>query len=285
MRTTKTADGNGGRYRGEMHGPLTHDELLPASPLQRLGSAVHILETIDSTNTHLASRVGELPDGTVAWAEFQTSGRGRHNRKWLAPRGSSIVLSVLLYEPPGSALIAGGTLLAALAVCEAIENATDCHANVRWPNDIVIDGRKLGGVLAESTSVPADTNGRRAVIIGIGLNCLQHRSHFPPELTESATSLEIESITPIRRARVAAALLRHLDGHVTPSNPSPARWRTLLSSWKARCDDLGARVELQQDARRVSGTVLDITEEGDLLVQLDEGGRRRFESATTTRLW
>ena len=123
----------------------------------------------------------------------------------------------------------------------------------------------------------------RAVVLGIGLNCLQQRGHFDGELVGRATSLEIESALPVERAAVGAALLRALDDLLARAAGSARDWAGVVSEWRERCDDFGRRVELQQDGLVHSGTVLDISDEGDLIVQLDEGGRRCFDAETTTR--
>jgi BirA family biotin operon repressor/biotin-[acetyl-CoA-carboxylase] ligase len=268
-----------------MHTPVTKAVLLPHGPLQRLGRELFIFDDVDSTNAWLLAQAAELPDGTVASAEYQSAGRGRLGRRWEAPRGSSVLLSVLLREPPDSPLTRRVTVLAALAACEAIELVTLCRPEVRWPNDLVIGGRKLGGVLVEATPLPPRLGtpaGTRAVVVGIGVNCLQQRGHFPAELADQATSLELESPQPVDRTAVGRHLLERLDANLVAASQSDA-WPGLLRAWKARCDEVGGRVELQQDRRSFSGTVLDISEDGHLLVHLDEGGCRYFDASTTTR--
>lgn len=283
-----------------MHRPLTENDLFPNGPLNRLGRQVLVLDQIDSTNAVLLARAAALPDGTVAVADYQTAGRGRQRRRWTAPRGSSILLSVLLIESGDSPLSLGGSsgettpavphaaMLAALAACEAIDACTDCQPALRWPNDLALGGKKLGGVLAESTPVgtarPAHPRAR-ALVIGIGINCLQQPGHFQGELADKATSLEIESAQPIHRATLARELLRRIDAHLVACARESRGWEQVRTAWKSRCDDLGAHVTLQDGGQSFTGTVLDITAEGALLVQLDHGGRRHFGSATTTRLW
>jgi BirA family transcriptional regulator, biotin operon repressor / biotin---[acetyl-CoA-carboxylase] ligase len=268
-----------------MHAPLQIATLFPDGPLERLGRCVRTLETTESTNAYLLGEAGNLPDGTVATAEFQTGGHGRFGRAWSAPRGSSILLSILLHERDDSPVLGGATMLAALAGAEAAEQETFCRAALRWPNDIVIGGKKLGGVLAESKVLPGKAGaGRRALVIGIGLNCLQQRGHFSKELAEIATSLEIESAQPVDRAATARALIRRLDRRLAELARKPEGVARLVEDWTGRCEDLGARVVLEENTRRYTGTMLEVTDTGDLVVQLDDGGRRRFESATTTRI-
>jgi len=264
-----------------MHARLTETLVRPSQPLRRIGSTILLLDEVDSTNAYLLARAANLPDGTVVLAEFQTAGRGRLGRGWESPRGSSVLLSVLLHEPANSPLLPRLTVVAALAGCEAVEIATHCRPCLRWPNDLTLGGRKLGGVLVESAAASVK---QRAAVVGVGINCLQQRGHFVGELAHTATSLEIESAHPVDRAAVARHLIERLDCHIAELIAQQAAWPRVLAAWKDRSEDLGGRVSLQHDRRTYTGTVLDISEQGDLLVQLDTGGRRYFASATTTRI-
>ncbi len=270
-----------------MHRPLTEQDLFEPGTLRRLGRRVLLFPEVQSTNAYLLAHAAALPDGALALAEHQSAGRGRQGRRWLAPRGAGVLLSVLLHEQGGWSLgdaqsAPMATLAAALAACEAIESTCACRPSVRWPNDLVLNERKLGGVLAESTPLPASAAGsaRRALVVGIGINCLQQSAHFEGELREKATSLEIACAHAVDRAAVARALIASLDRYFSvPPEPS------LVSAWRARCGDVGQRVHLLRDGRRYTGTILDIGEQGELVVELDSGGRQRFASATTTRDW
>ncbi len=264
------------------HRPLTADDLLARGPLRRLGRRVFMHDSVDSTNQFLLEHAGEVGDGALASAEFQTAGRGRLGRRWEAPRGSSVLLSVLLREPPDTPLLSLGALLAAVAACGAIEDTTDCSPGVRWPNDLMCCGRKLGGVLAEACALSATTE--RAVVIGVGINGLQQRGHFRSALAQTATSLECECTQPLNRAALAAALVARLDRWLVLCREQPAGWSQMRAAWRARCDDVGTRVTLEHDGRAFRGTALEISDLGDLVVQLDEGGRRHFAAATTTRV-
>ena len=270
---------------GSKQRPLTAGDLLSRGPLRRLGGELFLLDEIDSTNDFLRSRVGQTTDGAIACAEHQSAGRGRQGRRWDAPRGSSVLLSVLLLESSDSPLLTQAAMLASLAACEAVALASTCEPAVRWPNDIVLGGRKLGGVLAESfTLPPAERRAslQRALVIGVGINCLQHAGHFQVALAERATSIDLESQRPVDRAAVAGRLVERLDArlaaHAEPDGPA-----RLVSTWKSRCIDIGTHAVLRQDADEFAGTVVDIDDHGDLIVQLDQGGRRHFASATTTR--
>jgi BirA family biotin operon repressor/biotin-[acetyl-CoA-carboxylase] ligase len=270
-----------------MHRPLTQTDLFPHGPLRRLGRRVELFSEIDSTNTYLLAHAADLGDGAVAAAEFQTAGRGRQGRRWLAPRGSSILLSVLLIEPEGSRWVAHAGLLAAVAASEAVEAETHCRPSLRWPNDLVVGSKKLGGVLTESSPLsplPDRDVAQRAVVIGVGLNCFQQPGHFGTELAETATSLEIECTQPVDRPALARRLIERLEAHLSDEPRRQSDWAWLREAWAARSDDFGKHVTLLENSRRYTGTVLEIADNGDLLVQLDSGGRRQFESTTTTRI-
>lgn len=255
---------------------------LSVTGLNRLGGKVLLFDSIHSTNAELLARAAELPDGALAWAEIQTAGRGRLGRRWLAPKGSSILLSILLREPPGSTIATLASLYACLAACEAIEASTDCRPSIRWPNDLTIQGRKLGGVLVESTPL---AGGARAIVVGIGINCLQQAGHFAEELKKTATSLEIESTKPIERLRLAGELVRRLDAHFAARQRDASHATSARQAWLERCGDRGEWARLTHDGRAYEGVIVDIDAEGNLLVQLNTGARMSFEAATTTRYW
>lgn len=245
---------------------------------RRLKPPITCLPEVDSSNAYLLS-APDAHDGRIVFAEHQTAGRGRHGRRWQSPRGASLLVSVLLDEPAGSPLLTRATFIGALAACDAIEASTDCQAQVRWPNDVTIQRRKVCGVLAEGNQ----TAGRTRLALGIGINCLQQQAHFPSDLPR-ATSLDLESTTPVERSRVARALLDAIDARLTQA-ADDGSWKRALDAWRQRCADLGMQARLTSGGREFAGTIVEITPLGDLVVQLDEGGRRCFNAAHTTRAW
>lgn len=251
----------------------------------RLSGQTLVLTETASTNSFLLQNAAQLPDGTLLAAEHQTAGRGRLGRTWQSVRGASILLSALLHEPADSELLKHASTLASLAACEAIRATTACDCRVRWPNDLVIHARKIGGVLVESSrTVDAGDRPTRSVVIGIGINCNQRPEDFSAELRDKATSLRIESARPVDRIQVLKYLIERLSNHLAAC-ASPHYRASSLSAWRALTDDIGSRAELVQNGRRFSGTILDVDDNGDLVVQLDIGGRSHFAAATTTRQW
>lgn len=270
------------------YSPLRVSDVSPDPPLRRLGSAVHLFDAIPSTNTFLMDGIGDLPDGSVALAEIQTAGRGRLGRRWETPRGAAVLMSVLLMEDEASRLRANATMLAAVAACEALANVTDCDVRIRWPNDLKIGRKKLGGILAESRRAPQDKSTERpqwGVVIGIGLNCLQQARGFPPALAEKATSLAIESGSAPDRAGIVQALLARIDTWLTCDASAHEPWAQLHAAWRGWFGELGEHIEIEHGGHAFAGTVYDVVEGGDLILELDTGGRRQFDAATTTRKW
>jgi len=275
---------------------LTPETLADGLRTRRVARRIICLPEVDSTNTYalqtLAATEGPAADGTVVFAEHQTAGRGRLGRAWHAPAGASLLMTILLWEAPDSRSPAYWMMAAAVSVVRGIEQTTDLDPQIRWPNDVYLSGRKVAGILVEvrrpglgraaPSATASNTNGSAFVAIGIGVNCLQHAGHFPAELRQQATSLEMASSHPVDRVAVARALLQALDdvlndrahGHV-------ARLRT---AWTAHSGDIGTSTTLLCDGRQFRGRIADVHPEHGLLLQLETGARRHFDPATTSRL-
>lgn len=255
-------------------------DLLAGWQPRRVGSQIEILAECGSTNELAFDRAAAgASDGLCIFADVQTAGRGRHGRTWLAPRGAGILLSVLLIETRHAAEDPVGplTLLTAVAACEAIRETTELTAAIKWPNDLRINRRKLAGILIESRPLRGD---RRAIVVGIGLNCLQQAGHFPPELRDIVTSLEIESSHPVDRAAVARALLQRLDGWLAET----ADLNAVHARWLEFAEPLGQRVRLQNQGVEYSGHILSVDPLGGLVVQCDHGGQAWFDPMRTRLL-
>ncbi len=246
----------------------------------RVGRRIIHLDTTIGTNEEVWLRSEEADaDGLVVFAEEQTAGRGRFGRSWLSPRGASVMASVVLVDTDGELSGSALALIAAVAARDAILASTGIDVDIKWPNDLLIGGRKVGGVLIETRT--GSDRGRRFVV-GVGINCLQQRGHFTGDLSRTATSLDIESDERIDRSMVALRLLQELDGWVC----RPRWWSDadLREAWLTRCRPLGRRIHLQHAGRRFSGHVVDVDPTEALIVELDGGGRRAFSAANTTVL-
>jgi BirA family transcriptional regulator, biotin operon repressor / biotin---[acetyl-CoA-carboxylase] ligase len=234
------------------------------------------LEVVASLPSTMA-RAGELAaggaaEGATVVAEEQTAGRGRLGRSWVAPPGSSLLLSVVLRPPlPREAVwltvAAAGVALA--GAVEAVAAGPGPPVGLKWPNDLELGGRKAAGLLAE-----AHLEGQRLgwVVLGMGVNVAQRREDLPPELADRATSVALALGAPVDRAELLAAWAeRFVDGyrHLAAGEPGP-----VLAAYRRRLVTLGRRVRADRvGAEPVVGTAVDLTATGALVVQTDAGAR------------
>lgn len=241
----------------------------------RVGRAIRTLGDTTSTNdVVLAAAAADEPcDGLAVFAEHQTAGRGRQGRPWLSPRGAAVLCSVLLIEPDDVARVGSLTLAAGVAVCDAVHETTMIAPLLRWPNDVIASGRKLAGILAESRPLGG---GRRAWAVGVGINVYQQRGHFPPDLRDVATSLELLTHEPVDRTRVARELLRQLDMWLLAA--CAGRADEVRAAWLERAEPFGQRVRVVSDGTTFEGRTIDVDPEAGLLLQLESGGRRWFNA-------
>lgn len=214
----------------------------------------------------------DLPAGAVVIAEEQTQGRGRQGRQWLSPPGSSIMCSIILQPHIVPEQLQRVTMVGAVAVAETLATILPGTVALKWPNDVLIGGKKCGGILAEATWLG---NRLSAVILGIGLNV---RVNFAgTELEQSATSVETELGRPVDRHLILANLLRHVDSWVRRIE-QPA----LLDAWRGWLRTIGRRVTVypQREAGEpYEGIAEALDENGALLVRLDSGEVRKVLAA------
>ena len=239
--------------------------------LGRLASTILCFETVGSTNDEAArqsSVVGHQSEGLVVVAEEQTAGRGRRGHSWFSPPGSGLYVSVVL--APATATIDPAravtllTLAAGVALAEGIERATGLRIDLKWPNDLQVSRRKLGGILAESSGTTDRTD---SVVVGYGINV--RRSAFPPELRDRATSLESELGRAVDRhpllAETLAALSRRYEDLLA------GRFDAILDAWRRLAPGAsGARVAWTTNAGTASGVTAGVDELGALLVRIDD---------------
>jgi BirA family transcriptional regulator, biotin operon repressor / biotin---[acetyl-CoA-carboxylase] ligase len=236
-----------------------------------IGGAVHALDTVDSTQTVLAGLARQgAPEGTVVTARHQTGGRGRRGRHWWDAPGQSLLVSVLLRPAIVPGPVSQIALAAGVAVADALENTAGVIPGIRWPNDVLVDGRKIGGVLAE-TAVGAD-GAVGHVLLGIGINVDQ--SEFPAEVADRAISLRLATGLTHDHGQLLKALLEALDRGYRA-------WLTggfapLRDEWRRRASTLGERVHTPDGE---DGVAVDVAADGALLVDVGRGPLRRVVSA------
>lgn len=253
--------------------PLTSQAITMALCTKTLGRSLHLLQDTPSTNsTAMSLAQNGAPDGTVVVADTQTSGRGRLGRQWYSPPGKNLYCSIILKRamPPDqvSGWLSWVPLLAAVAVARAIQTLSGLRPSLKWPNDILIAQRKVGGLLCESSGM-ATANG--VVIVGIGLNVNMWRDAFPADLHDLATSLSAEAGRPFDRAVLLAALLSELE----------LRYEAFLSGiadikqeYGLRCTTIGQRVRVEMSngdrGNCIEGQAVSIGDDGSLQIMLDD---------------
>lgn len=225
-------------------------------------------ETIGSTNDeakHLAYAGAQ--EGTLVWAEAQSAGRGRRGRAWLSPPGN-LYLSLLL-RPDGPAPIAAQLgFVASLALADAIEPILPPgHAlRLKWPNDVLLDGRKLAGLLLESETAAGE--GVAFVVIGIGVNL----AAAPAETEFPATSLAAAGLPGVAPGVLLEAFAHHFEGRYR--NWRAEGFAAVRAAWLARASGIGEPVRVRLDRATLFGRFLDLDDEGALLLEAADGRRR-----------
>jgi BirA family biotin operon repressor/biotin-[acetyl-CoA-carboxylase] ligase len=259
---------NGGQAQGPA---LKVDEIHRALAGSRPAHRLHYFLELDSTNTY-ARRLADsgASEGEIVIAEQQTNGRGRLGRCWISPPFVNLYLSVVLRPvlPPHQAPQI--TLMAAVAVADAIAAVASQPPSIKWPNDIVIGGKKLAGILTESSS---DSRAIDFVILGIGVNLNFPEADMPAGIRERATSLMEFTAQPVQRERFAARLIQDLDrcyGILQESG-----FAEIASRWDARFTLRGKRVRVEMIEEEVHGTARGIDKDGALIVEDDRGDLQR----------
>ncbi len=234
---------------------------------ERLGPfarGLRCFSTVTSTND-LAMRLADAGagEGTVILADAQTAGRGRRGREWFSPVGSGIYVSVVLrpWGEPAHWIASRLTVTAGVALAEGVRSSTGLPVELKWPNDLVVGRRKLGGILTEMSTTGAD---HPAVVVGIGINV--RLTAYPLVLASVATSLEAELGRPIDRAPVLVETLAALVTRYQELRN--ARFDAILSAWRAFAPSLrGAPIEWESPEGIVHGQAIDLDGDGALLAR------------------
>ena len=244
------------------------DRIRDSLQTRRIGKKVIAFETVTSTNDVATEYAGDPKnDGLVILAEEQTSGRGRGGKKWHGDKGQSLLCSIVLVnESVGAELL---SLAVAVAAAEAIGET----ARVKWPNDIVLNGKKVAGILLESKQ----TAHGRTYILGIGINC--HQNKFPGELNASATSIDRETGKSCDRTSLVKRLLSSVEYRIQTAQTKPQK---LVNEWKQLSILLGQRVTVIYDGRGFTGHCVGVDPDAGLVLQLDSGTVRFFPASQTT---
>jgi BirA family biotin operon repressor/biotin-[acetyl-CoA-carboxylase] ligase len=258
---------------------LHPDDLLSRlGPTRLIGRDVRVFRETTSTNdiTEKLARDG-VPEGAVVFAESQTEGRGRLGRRWVSPCGQGLWFSILLRPALRPQEATQLTIVAATALARAVREHTGLAPEVKWPNDLLLRGRKVAGILTE---LAAEPDRIRHVVVGIGLDVNQTASDFTPELRRIATSLRLEAGRTFNRAGLAVAILHALD--LDYARLKDGQFEAVAGEWERLCTTLGRDVSIHIGPRQVRGRAESLDSEGALLVRTEHGHLERITGGDVT---
>ncbi|MDD3364880.1 MAG: biotin--[acetyl-CoA-carboxylase] ligase [Syntrophomonas sp.] len=243
---------------------LSPDEVCPGLTTEVLGTKHYFYyPEIDSTNTRARELAAAgYPEGTVVVAEMQTAGRGRRGRSWYSPAIKGIYLSVILRPVLPLKEISRVSLVTAVAVAETLEAELNLQPRIKWPNDILINNRKIAGILSEAVT---DMDGVEYIVIGIGLNINNQARDFPSGFRTTATSALAEYDHPSSRVKVLQGLLARLESHYFQL--LSGNFASTLEKGKSLSMVIGQELRLDTINGFIVGQAIDIDDNGFLLVR------------------
>jgi BirA family biotin operon repressor/biotin-[acetyl-CoA-carboxylase] ligase len=243
-----------------------------------IGRDIRVFEQTTSTNDVIEKLARDgVKEGAVVFAESQTSGRGRLGRKWISPERKGLWFSILLRPDLRPQETTQLTVASATALRRAIQSETGLKPDIKWPNDILVGGKKVAGILTE---LSAELDRVKQIILGIGVDVNLGANEFPAELRRLATSLKIESGRAISRPELAAAVLRELDFDY--ARICAGKFTAVADEWQAHCATIGREVTIQIGERRIRGRAESLDDDGALLVRTEHGHLERITGGDVT---
>ena len=258
---------------------LHADELVSRLGKTRvIGRDIHVFEETTSTNDVIEKFArDDVKEGVVVFAESQTQGRGRLGRKWASPARKGLWFSVLLRPDLTPQETTQLTVASATALRRAIQRQTGLKTEIKWPNDILVGGKKIAGILTE---LHAELDRVKSVILGIGVDVNLSAADFPSDVRRSASSLKLELGRAVSRAELAVAILRELDSDYT--RVVMGRFVTVADEWEKHCSTLGKSVSIRFGERQLRGRAESLAEDGALLLRTDHGHLERVVGGDLT---
>ncbi len=252
---------------------LHADDLLSSlGPVRVIGRDIHVFEQTTSTNDVVEKLARDgVREGAVVFAESQSKGRGRLGRKWISPPRRGLSFSVLLRPDMRPAAATQLTIAAATALFRAIQSQTGLTPEIKWPNDLLIRGKKTAGILTELSAEPDKV---KYAIIGIGVDVNTAAGEFPPDLRKHVTSLKIETGHRQDRAGLAVKILRELDHDY--ARIAAGRFEAVADEWEKNCSTLGQRVVIRAGDHKNEGRAESLDADGALLIRRDHGHLERI---------
>jgi BirA family biotin operon repressor/biotin-[acetyl-CoA-carboxylase] ligase len=243
-----------------------------------IGRDIQVFEQTTSTNDVVEKLARDgVKEGVVVFAESQTKGRGRLGRQWMSPARKGLWFSILLRPELRPQETTQLMVAAATALWRAIRAVTGIAAEIKWPNDILIRGKKVVGILTE---LSAEVDRVKHVTLGVGVDVNLSASEFPADLKKIATSLRVESGKPVSRPELATAILRELDRDY--ARVCAGQFATVADEWEQKCTTIGKNVVIQIGDRKLRGRAEALDDDGALLIRTEHGHLERIIGGDVT---
>jgi BirA family biotin operon repressor/biotin-[acetyl-CoA-carboxylase] ligase len=243
-----------------------------------VGRDIRVFEQTTSTNDVVEKLARDgVKEGVVVFAESQTKGRGRLGRVWTSPTRKGLWFSILLRPELRPQETTQLTVVAATALWRAIHEETGLSPEIKWPNDILIRGKKVVGILTE---LSAEVDRVKHVTVGIGVDVNLAANEFSPELRKIATSLRIESGAPVSRPDLATTILRELDRDY--ARVCAGKFAEVADEWEEHCTTIGQRITVTMGDRKLRGRAESLDDDGALLLRTEHGRLERIIGGDVT---
>jgi BirA family biotin operon repressor/biotin-[acetyl-CoA-carboxylase] ligase len=257
----------GYRLVGEPDALIADDLVARLGKVKIIGRDIRVFKQTTSTNDVIDKLARDgVREGVVVFAESQTRGRGRLGRKWISPAKKGLWFSILLRPRLRPQEATRLTVASSTALRRAIERQTKLEAEIKWPNDILIGGKKVAGILTE---LSAELDQVKHVILGIGVDVNLDEDDLPAELRKVASSLKIESGRAVERAELATTILHELD--VDYFRIGAGRFAAVADEWEENCATIGKRVTVHIGGRKIHGRAESLDGNGALLLRTEHG--------------
>lgn len=253
---------------------LDPDKITENLATERIGRKVIVFKSTQSTNNIAAEYAQNIEnDGMVIFAEQQTKGKGRNGHHWLTGDGDSLLCSIVVTK--SSHNIESLSLACAVATAQAIGKAGDSQACIKWPNDIMLKGKKVAGILLEAKKFKSHT----AYILGIGINCHQRADDFDTQISQIATSIDIETGAFCDRISLAKRLLTSIEAWLKTAETKPQK---IAQQWKKLSMQINHRISVIFNGKKFTGNCIGLDPEKGIILQLETGGIRMFDAVHTS---
>jgi BirA family biotin operon repressor/biotin-[acetyl-CoA-carboxylase] ligase len=268
----------GYRLTGEPDALLADDLMARLGKTKVIGRDIQVFEQTTSTNDVIEKFARDgVKEGVVVFAESQTKGRGRLGRKWISPAHKGLWFSILLRPDLRPQEATQLTVASATALRRAIQSETGLSPEIKWPNDILIGGKKVAGILTE---LSAEVDRVKHIILGIGLDVNLDAGELPAELRKAATSLKIETGEMVLRAELATTILRELD--IDYARICGGKFPAVADEWETHCATIGKNVTVQIGDRKIRGRAESLDDDGALRIRTEHGHLERIIGGDVT---